>query len=58
MKETSINLRISKATREALERLAEADKRKLSAYVALVLDHHVDVMGWAVEAANLKARLK
>lgn len=41
MKETSINLRISKATREALERLAEADKRKLSAYVALVLDGHV-----------------
>lgn len=58
MKETSINLRISKATREALERLAEADKRKLSAYVALVLDHHVDAMGRAAKAANLKARLK
>lgn len=43
MKETSINLRIDRQTRDALERLAKTDKRKLSAYVALVLEQHVAV---------------
>ncbi len=40
-KDTSVNIRLTTELRAQLQRLAEADDRKLSAYVELVLKEHV-----------------
>lgn len=40
-KDTQLSIRLRSETREALQALADADKRKLSAYIELVLDEHV-----------------
>ena len=37
-----ISIRISKETKAALERLAKADRRPLSQYVAVVLEKHIE----------------
>jgi hypothetical protein len=37
----SVGLRLKPSTRDALERLAKADKRKLAPYIELVLEDHI-----------------
>jgi predicted DNA-binding protein len=39
---TSVNVRMTDQLREALQRLADANKRTLSDYVRLVLEEHAD----------------
>ncbi|GAC1508432.1 MAG: hypothetical protein NVS1B6_15820 [Steroidobacteraceae bacterium] len=40
-KTAALSVRISPVTKDALARMAAADKRSLASYVALVLDQHV-----------------
>jgi hypothetical protein len=37
----SVGLRLKPSTRDALERLAKADRRKLAAYIELLLEEHI-----------------
>jgi hypothetical protein len=41
-KDTSVNVRLTSAEREELQRLADAAKRKLSDYIRLVLQAHLE----------------
>jgi hypothetical protein len=38
----TLHIRVSERVAEALKRLADADHRKLSPYIGLVLERHVD----------------
>jgi predicted transcriptional regulator len=40
-KDTSVNVRLTSDLKEKLQRLADRDSRKLSAYIELVLAAHV-----------------
>ncbi|AHB50383.1 hypothetical protein W911_15460 [Hyphomicrobium nitrativorans NL23] len=40
-KDTSVNVRLTSELKAALQKLANADARKLSAYIELVLSAHV-----------------
>lgn len=40
-KDTSVNVRLTSELRAELQRLADKDARKLSAYIELVLSSHV-----------------
>lgn len=42
-KDTSVNIRITSELRAELQHLADADGRKLSAYIERVLIAHVDI---------------
>ncbi len=41
-KDERITIRLPKALRRRLEKLAEQDRRKLSSYVEIVLEEHAD----------------
>lgn len=41
-KDTSVNVRLTSDERAELQRLADADKRKLSDYIRLVLQAHLE----------------
>lgn len=43
-KDTSVNVRLTSELRAELQRLADADDRKLSAYIERVLQAHVAAM--------------
>lgn len=44
-KDTSVNLRLTSELRAKLQRLADADGRKLSNYIERVLEGHVKATG-------------
>lgn len=44
-KDTSVNVRLTSELKAELQELADNDARKLSAYIALVLQAHVVVRG-------------
>ena len=54
-KDTSVNVRLTSELREELQRLANADGRKLSGYIERVLQLHVQA---AKTAASEKADKK
>jgi predicted transcriptional regulator len=41
-KDTSVNVRLTSAERAELQRLADAAKRKLSDYIRLILQEHLE----------------
>lgn len=55
-KDTSVNVRLTSELRDELQRLADADDRKLSAYIALLLAAHVDEMTRASSEPSRKKR--
>ena len=48
-RDTSVNVRITSEMRDALQRLADADGRKLSGYIVRVLELHVQDQGSGVD---------
>jgi predicted transcriptional regulator len=55
-KQVPFSIRLDPRTKAALEDLARADDRSLSAYVSRVLRQHVEVAGGADDVARKRGR--
>ena len=55
-RDTSVNLRITSELRAELQRLADADGRKLSGYIVRLLELHVQAQGDAPEKTSSRRK--
>jgi hypothetical protein len=55
-RDSSVNIRITSAERAELQRLADASKRKLSDYIRLILQEHLEAENNAAAAKPEKKK--